>query len=72
MADFYPANQIILKKFQKVLIGWKKAGPPKKSLLFWSCKQANNAVSHLGPSRLPVVVAQPGETHANRTTSTLE
>jgi len=27
-------------RLQKALIGWKKAGPPKKSLLFWSCKQA--------------------------------
>jgi len=36
-AGFYPANQ---KCFQKALIGWKKAGPPKKPLLFWSCKQA--------------------------------
>jgi len=30
-AGFYPANQ---KSFQKALIGWKKAGPPKKLLLF--------------------------------------
>jgi len=25
--------------FQIALIGWIKAGPPKKPLLFWSCKQ---------------------------------
>jgi len=33
---FYPANQSNLKSIgiQKALIGWKKAGPPKKSLLF--------------------------------------
>jgi len=28
------------EKFSKALIGWKKAGPPKKPLLLWSCKQA--------------------------------
>jgi len=28
----------------KALIGWKKAGPPKKPLLFWSCKQAISTV----------------------------
>jgi len=32
------------EKFSKALIGWKKAGPPKKPLLFWSCKQANYAL----------------------------
>jgi len=30
---FYPANQSNLKSFQKALIGWKKAGPPKTLLL---------------------------------------
>jgi len=39
-AGFYPANQNDLKSIQKALIDWKKAGPPKKPLLFWSCKQA--------------------------------
>jgi len=24
------------------LIGWIKAGPPQKPLLFWSCKLAND------------------------------
>jgi len=33
-AGFYPANQSNLKSFQNALIGWKKAGPPKKPLLF--------------------------------------
>jgi len=33
-AGFYPANQSNLKSVQKSLIGWKKAGPPKKPLLF--------------------------------------
>jgi len=33
-ADFYPNNQSNLKSFQKALIGWKKADPPKKPLLF--------------------------------------
>jgi len=33
-AGFYPANQSNLKSFQKTLIGWKKAGPPKNPLLF--------------------------------------
>jgi len=33
-AGFYLANQSNLKGFQKALIGWKKAGPPKKPLLF--------------------------------------
>jgi len=32
-AGFYPANQNNLKSFQKALIGWKKAGLPKKPLL---------------------------------------
>jgi len=32
-AGFYPANQNSLKSIQKALIGWKKAGPPKKTLL---------------------------------------
>jgi len=27
-------NQDNLKSFQNALIGWKKAGPPKKPLLF--------------------------------------
>jgi len=31
---FYPTNQSNLKSSQKTLIGWKKAGPPKKPLLF--------------------------------------
>jgi len=44
-AGFYPANQRSLKSFQKSLIGWKKAGSLKKSLLFWSCKQAICIVS---------------------------
>jgi len=33
-AGFNLANQSNLKGFQKALIGWKKAGPPKKPLLF--------------------------------------
>jgi len=39
-AGLYPANHSNLKSFLKALIGLKKAGPPKKPLLFWSCKQA--------------------------------
>jgi len=31
---FFPANQSFLKTFQIVLIGWIKAGPPNKPLLF--------------------------------------
>jgi len=46
-AGFYAANQSNSKSFQKPMIGWLKAGPSKKPLLFWSCKQAINAVSHL-------------------------
>jgi len=30
---FYPANQSILKSFQKAANGWKKAGLPKRPLL---------------------------------------
>jgi len=30
---YYPANQSNLKSIQQALIGWKKAGPPKKPLL---------------------------------------
>jgi len=33
-AGFFLANQGFLKTFQIVLIGWTKAGPPKKPLLF--------------------------------------
>jgi len=29
---FYPANQSNLKSFLKALIGWKKAGPPKRKV----------------------------------------
>jgi len=42
MAGFFPANRCFLKTFQIALIGWIKAGPPKKPLLFRSCKQAIN------------------------------
>jgi len=33
-ARFIPANQGFSKTFQIALIGWIKAGPPKKPLLF--------------------------------------
>jgi len=33
-AGFYLASQSNLKSFLKALIGWKKAGPLKKPLLF--------------------------------------
>jgi len=33
-AGFYSANQSNSKNIQKALIDWKKAGPPKKPLLF--------------------------------------
>jgi len=33
-AGFYPANQSNLKSIQTSLIGWKKAGPPKKHFCF--------------------------------------
>jgi len=33
-AGFYLANQSNLKSFQKALIRWTKASPPKKPLLF--------------------------------------
>jgi len=39
-AGYYPANQRNLKSFLNALIGWKKAGHPKKPLCFWTCKQA--------------------------------
>jgi len=32
-AGFYPANQGNSKNFQKALIGWKKAGPPKNTFV---------------------------------------
>jgi len=41
-AGFYPANQSNLKSIQRSQIGWKKASPLKKQLLFWSCKQATS------------------------------
>jgi len=31
---FFPANHSFFKTFQNVLIGWIKAGPPKKPHLF--------------------------------------
>jgi len=37
----FSANQSNQKTFQIALIGWIKASPPKKPLLFWSCKQAH-------------------------------
>jgi len=30
---------MIKTKLALAPIGWKKAGPPKKPILFWSCKQ---------------------------------
>jgi len=33
-AGFYSANQNYLKSFHKALIGWKKVGSQKKTLLF--------------------------------------
>jgi len=30
----FPVNQIFLNTFSIALIGWKKADPPKKQLLF--------------------------------------
>jgi len=33
-SGFFLANQGFLKTFQMTLIGWIKAGPPKKPLLF--------------------------------------
>jgi len=39
--SFYLANQSNLIHFKKALIGWNKAGPPKKPLWVWTCKQAN-------------------------------
>jgi len=40
-AGFFPANQGFWKTFQTVLIGWIKAGFPKKPRLLRSCKQVN-------------------------------
>jgi len=37
---FFTPNRGFLKPFHISLIGCIKAGPPKKPLLFWSCKQA--------------------------------
>jgi len=37
-----------------------------------SWEKTLNAISHLGASSLPVVVAQPDEKRANRTASVLE
>jgi len=36
-----------LKTFQTALTGWIKAGPPKKPLLFLSCKQAIYHIKHV-------------------------
>jgi len=41
---FYPAKQNNLKSIQKALIGWKKAGPPKKPLLFQSCVNTKQTI----------------------------
>jgi len=40
-----------LRSFQKGLIGWKIAGPPKKPLLFSLCKEAND---HFNRGRLSI------------------
>jgi len=66
----FPVNQSFLKTLQISLIGWIKASPLNKPLLFLSCKQAVNFISlSLGP---PVVVAQPSVRYANRTVFVLE
>jgi len=44
MAAFFPANQKFFKAFF-ALIGWVKAGPPKRPLLLWTCKQAFSVFS---------------------------
>jgi len=35
---FIQPIKVILKSFQKALIGCEKASPPKKPLWFWTCK----------------------------------
>jgi len=60
-ADFYPVNQSSLKSIKKALIGWKKAGPPKKPLLFYHVNRLLMPLSFLGPNSLPVLMDQPGK-----------
>jgi len=38
--DWHFCKQSNLRSFLKALIGWEKADPSKRPLLFWSCKQA--------------------------------
>jgi len=54
-AGFCLANQSNLKSFHKVLIGWKKAGAPKKPLLFWSCNQAKCIITQPQMGSRPTV-----------------
>jgi len=52
-AGFYLANQSNLKSFQKSLIGWKKAGPSKKPLLFDHVNRLiQNSQDYINPSTL--------------------
>jgi len=51
-AGFYPAIQNNLKFIEKAMIGWKKTSPPKKPLLFWSCKQAKYGSLEVGGTSL--------------------
>jgi len=47
VAGFYPANQGNLKSFQKALIGWKKAGPPKSHFCFNHVNRLNMPRFHV-------------------------
>jgi len=46
------------EKFSKSLIGWKKAGPSKQPLLFWSCKQAISVLMYFLQIKSEVFVSK--------------
>jgi len=60
------------KKYSKCSDWLEKSRPSKKSLLFWSSKQAIHAISHLGAKQSTLVVTQLDERHANRRASVWE
>jgi len=51
------SSQLVqFKKLSKAPIGWKKAGPPKQPLCFWTCKQVSDALPGIRTLQLITVV----------------
>jgi len=64
---FYLANQNNLKSFQKFLIGWKKAGPPKKNTCF---HHVNRLTLARGRGNSKYLTTQPSQLCVNSGTLT--